>query len=371
MSRIESIIKELSEIAAHPKKSSEALKNSGKKLVGMFPVYTPEEIVLAAGAVPVGLWGGKKSIQKARAYLPPFACSIMQSVMELELEGTYDILSAAVVPSLCDTLKCMGQKWKGKAPVIQFTHPQNRAIEAANVYLAEEYRHVASKLSEALGVDIPEDKLIGAIEVCNENRKALQEFSKAAGEHPELVSPKERHAVIKARYFMERGQHTAKVRELSAELFAAPKKAWKGKKVVLTGIMAEPGELLDIFAEFSLAIAGDDLAQESRQFRTLVPEGSDPYYRLAKQWQDMTGCALAYDEKKPRGQMLIDMVKDLGADAVIVCMMKFCDPEEYDYAVYNTQFDKAGVRHLTLEIDQETTSFEQARTRIQSFSEIL
>ena len=53
------------------------------------------------------------------------------------------------------------------------------------------------------------------------------------------------------------------------------------------------------------------------------------------------------------------------------CVMKFCDPEEFDYAVYNTQFDDAGVRHLFIEIDQEAVSFEQARTRIQSFSEML
>ncbi len=372
MNKIETILKDLHEVAAHPKKSVEEYKRkTGKGAVGLLPVYTPEEIVHAAGVLPVGIWGGQKSIQKARTYLQPFACSIMQTIMEYELEGVYDILDAVVVPALCDTLKCMGQKWKGKCPAIQFTHPQNRVIEGANIYLAKEYDDVRKKLEGILGVKITDENIAKSIEIYNENRKALQEFSKVAAQHPDVIDPIARHSVFKARYFMDKEEHTAKVKELISELKALEVKPWKGKKVILTGIMAEPNELLDLFNEFQVAVVADDLAQESRQTRTLVPEGGEPLYRLAKQWQNIEGCSVAGDNKKVRGQMLMDMVKETGADAVVVCMMKFCDPEEYDYAVYNTQFEKAGVRYLYLEIDQETVSFEQARTRIQSFVEML
>jgi len=372
MTKIETICKELRGVAANPAKSVDALKaKTGKKLVGMGPVYSPEEIVIAAGALPIGIWGGQKSIQKARADLPPFVCSIMQSMKEYELEGAYDNLDAMIFTSLCDTLKNMGQKWKGKAPLLQFSHPQMRTLEASNVYLAEEYKHLAARLEKTLGVKITEDKLTEAIETCNANRVALQEFVKVAADHPDKIGPADRHMVIKARYYMERADHTAKINELTAELKAAPVVPWKGKKIILTGITAEPTELLDIFAEFDMAVVGDDLAQESRQFRTLVPDGGDPYYRLAKQWQNIEGCSVAGDVKRLHGPMLMNMLKEKGADAVVVCMMKFCDPEEFDYAVYNTQFDDAGVRHLFIEIDQEAVSFEQARTRIQSFSEML
>ena len=371
MTKVETLCKELRDIAANPGKSVAALKASGKKLVGMAPYYAPDEIVIAAGAAPVGIWGGQKSIQKARADLPPFVCSIMQSFKEYELEGAYDDLDAILFGSQCDTLKNMGQKWKGKAPLLQFAHPQMRIIEASNVYLAEEYKHLAARLEKALGVKIESAKVTEAIDLCNANRVALQEFSKAAADHPELISPADRHMVVKARYFMDRATHTAKIKELVAELKAAPVVPWKGKKIILTGITAEPTELLDIFAEFNMAIVADDLLQEGRQFRTLVPDGDCPFYRLAKQWQNIEGCSVAGDAKRVRGPMLMKMMKDSGADAVVVCMMKFCDPEEFDYAVYNTQFDEAGVRHLFIEIDQEAVSFEQARTRIQSFSEML
>ncbi len=199
----------------------------------------------------------------------------------------------------------------------------------------------------------------------------MREFVKIAAEYPHVIDPINRHAVIKSRYFMEKSQHTALVRELNEEINKIEKKEWKGKKVVLTGITAEPDELLEIFKEYDIAIAADDLAQESKQFRIDVPKGDDPLYRLAKWWQEFDGCSLATNVDKPRGQMLIDMVKENNADAVIICMMKFCDPEEFDYPIYYQQLQDASINNLYIEIDQETTSFEQIRTRINSFSEML
>lgn len=372
MSRIETIISELAAISSNPKKTVENhKKETGKGAVGVMPVYAPEEIIHAAGFLPVGIWGGQKSISKARTYLPPFACSIMQSVMEMQLEGAYDDLQAVLFSVPCDTLKCLSQKWKGTSPVIVFTHPQNRKLEASNIFLAQEFKLVREKLQNILGTDITDEAINNSIEIYNENRRVMREFSDLAAEYPQVIDPVKRHAVMKSRHFMEKSKHTALVKELIAEVKALPVKPWTGKKVILTGITAEPNEVLEIFKDNGLAVVADDLAQESRQFRLDVPEGTDPLYRLAKWWQDFDGCSLATDPKKPRGPMLIDMVKKYDADAVVVCMMKFCDPEEFDYPIYYTQFEEAEIKSLQIEIDQESTAFEQIKTRIQSFCEML
>ncbi len=372
MSRIDEIVTTLQSIAANPKKAvADYTKETGKGAVGIMPVYSPEEMIHAAGFLPVGMWGGQKTISKARAFLPPFTCSIMQAVMELELEGTYDDLKAVVFSVPCDTLKCMSQKWKGKAPSLVFTHPQNRKIAAAVPFLVHEYSILRKKLEELLGVTITDEALTSSIAVYNENRRIMREFSDVAALYPQVIDPVKRHAVIKSRFFMEKSRHSALVAELIAEIKKLPMQPWKGHKVVLTGIMAEPNALLDILKENNFAVVADDLAQESRQFRLDVPEGPDPLTRLAKHWQDFDGCSLAVDPKKPRGQMLIDMAKKYEADAVIICMMKFCDPEEWDYPIFHPQLEAAGIRNIMIEVDQEATSFEQVKTRLQTFSEIL
>ena len=369
------IINEFKAIADNPRKAMDDYKKeTGKGAVGIMPVYCPEEIVHAAGYLPIGMWGAqKKQISKARTYLPPFACSIMQSVMELQLEGVYDDLEAVIFSVPCDTLKCMSQKWNRPVPAIVFTHPQNRKIakDAANVFAREEFNIVKEKLEDILDVHISNKAIKNSIAVYNENRAACREFSDVATEYAAVVTPSDRHAVIKARWFMEKSRHTALVKELIAALKAEPAPEFKGKKIIVTGIQVEPYDVLDIFQENGFAIVADDLAQETRNFRQDVPDDDDALMALARAWNEFDGCSLATDANKPKGQMIIDAVKKYGADAVVVCMMKFCDPEEFDYPILLQEFEAAGVKNLYIEVDQESTAFEQVKTRIQTFAEIL
>ena len=369
------IINEFKAIADNPRKAMDDYKKeTGKGAVGIMPVYCPEEIVHAAGYLPIGMWGAqKKQISKARTYLPPFACSIMQSVMELQLEGVYDDLEAVIFSVPCDTLKCMSQKWNRPVPAIVFTHPQNRKIakDAANVFAREEFNIVKEKLEDILDVHISNKAIKNSIAVYNENRAACREFSDVAAEYAAVVTPSDRHAVIKARWFMEKSRHTALVKELIAALKSEPAPEFKGKKIIVTGIQVEPYDVLDIFQENGFAIVADDLAQETRNFRQDVPDDDDALMALARAWNEFDGCSLATDANKPKGQMIIDAVKKYGADAVVVCMMKFCDPEEFDYPILLQEFEAAGVKNLYIEVDQESTAFEQVKTRIQTFAEIL
>lgn len=372
MSDLKQLLQEFRQVAEDPAGAvAEWRGKTGKGAVGVLPVYAPEELVHATGFLPVGIWGGSVEISKARTYLPAFACSIMQSIMELELNGVYDDLAAVLISSPCDTLKCFGQKWKGKCPAIQFVQPQNRGLESANAFLVEEYRIARAKLESAAGVVITDRAVKNSIRVYNENRAELRRFTALAGKHPEAVSPLQRHNVIKARYFMEKSEHTAKLRQLNDLLEQMPIVPWAGKRVILTGITAEPGALLELFTETGFAVAGDDLAQESRQFRHDVPEGGDPLYCLAKWWQMLEGCSLATDRAKNRIPMLVDMARGTEADGVVVCMMKFCDPEEFDYPILYKRLKEEKIPLLCIEIDQSSDSFEQIRTRLQSFSEII
>ena len=374
MSKVEAILSQLKDIAANPKKAMDDYKaETGKGAVGIMPIYAPEEMVHATGYLPMGIWGAQgKTISQARTYLPPFACSIMQQVMELQCEGAYDDLAAVLFSVPCDTLKCLSQKWKGTSPVIVFTHPQNRGLEAANKFLVKEYELVKAQLEHYLGVTITNAALERSIAIYNENRQVMREFVKVAADYPQVIDAVSRHAVFKARQFMLKEKHTELVKELIAEVKAMPVQPWTGKKVIVAGILLEPNELLDIFNEFGLAIVDDDLAQESRQIRVDVLDGEEgPLYRMAKAWQQMYGCSVATDTKKGRGKMLMNKMTQTGADAVIIAQMKFCDPEEWDYPVMYREFEERGVKNLMIEVDQEVTSFEQVKTRLQSFVEMM
>lgn len=375
MQAIDRILAVMKQAVSNP---GQAVKNfkqkTGKGAIGCFPVYCPEEIVHAAGMLPVGMWGGQTQISQALTIVPSFCCSIMQSNIEFALRGVYNDLDAVIMSSPCDTLKSIPQDWGYAIPhikVIQIVYPQMSKIEAGPQFLKTEFQIVKREMEAITGEPITDDALAHSIEVYNVHRQTMRDFCVAARNYPATITPVVRHLVIKSGYFMEKGEHTRLVNDLIAEIQKLPDDDWKGKKVILSGITAEPDALLEILAENGLTVAADDLAQESRQFRTDVPAGDDPLLRLARQWSLAEGCSLVYDPQKKRGDMLVNMAKETGADGIILCMMKFCDPEEFDYPILAAQFEAAGIPLLLLEIDQQTQSMERERTRIQSFAEML
>ncbi|SMC69960.1 2-hydroxyacyl-CoA dehydratase subunit D [Papillibacter cinnamivorans] len=366
-SKMESAIKNI-------KSTLEENHKKGVRNIGVLPVYAPEELVHALGMFPVGLWGGKASISKASRYLPPFACSIMQTVMEYGMGGVYDALDGALMSTPCDTLKCVTQNWLSACPhipAVTVVYPQNNKVPSAAVYLEQELLQAKEALEKIAGRKLSEQALAASIEVYNENRKAMQRFFDVVSEKPGCISAKHRHLVAKSRFFLPKEEHTRLVSALCAELENSPEMKWKGSRVVLAGIMAEPDGLLELFDEFGMAVVGDELAQEYRQYRTLVPAGKTGLSRLALQWQDTGCCSLVYDPEKRRSEYMADMAKRLKADGAVICMMKFCDPEEFDYPWLKAALDKAGIPSLNLEVDLNTPSLEQARTRLQAFSEQL
>lgn len=367
------ILDSLIEISRNPLKQLKEFKTrTGKKGVGCFPEYVPAELVYAGNMFPIGLWGGNAEISRAKEYVPAFCCSVLLSDLEFGLNGSYRDIDAVIVPSLCDSLKCIGQDFKVGVPqikLIQFAYPQMRKIKAGVKFLRSEYERVLKALEEVSGEMISDEAISDAIVVFNANREALRRFVELASEHTDVLSPAARHAVIKSGYFMEKPQHTDLVNELCDALSALPISK-KGKRVLLSGIMADDESMLNILSENGLSVAADDLAQETRQFRYDVPtDGGDALYRMAKWWEIFEGCSLAYDPEKKRIDMIIDNVKKFEASGVIICMMKFCDPEEYDYPLLKEALEAAGIPSLYMEIDQKAEA--QAQTRIQAFSEIL
>ena len=70
--------------------------------------------------------------------------------------------------------------------------------------------------------------------------------------------------------------------------------------MVATGLMAEPVGVLDLMVENDMAIVADDLAQESRQFRTPARPEGDALSRMAWRVMDQKGCPFLYEVEKTR-----------------------------------------------------------------------
>ncbi|MFR5713293.1 MAG: (R)-2-hydroxyglutaryl-CoA dehydratase subunit beta [Clostridium sp.] len=376
---INTLLDEFKVKAATPKQQLAEYKAQGKKVVGVLPYYAPEELVYAAGIVPMGIWGSNtKTISRAKEYCATFYCTIAQLALEMLLDGTMDGLDGIITPTICDTLRPMSQNFRvamgEKMSVIFLAHPQNRFEDFGLQFTIDQYNHVKEELEKIAGRKITNDDIQNAIKVYNESRAARRKFVKLASEHCDVITPTKRSAVLKAFYFMLKDEYIAKLNELNAELEKLPVCDWQGTKVVTSGIICDNPALLAAFEENNIAIAADDVAHESRSFRTDVPENADPMMALAQQFANIDYEVLLYDPKSSenrRGEFVANLVKESGAQGLVLFMQQFCDPEEMEYPYLKKALQAADVPHIKLGIDQQMRDFGQARTAIQAFADVL
>ena len=376
---IETMVQEFAQIAANPKGQLKKYKAAGYKCIGVLPYYAPEELVYAAGMVPLGMWGSnKKTISKAKEYCATFYCTIAQLDLEMLLDGTCDELDGVITPAICDTLRPMTQNirvaMEGKLPTIFLAHPQYRRPEFGLEFCRAQYTHVKTELEKIRGSQITDDELREAIRVYNRSRKARREFVKLASEHCDVIDPIMRSAVLKSAFFMRKCEHTEKLEALNAELAKLPAAKWNGVKIVTSGIVVDSPALLKVLKDNHVAIAADDVAHESRGIRVDADETGDPMAALCKQFAEQDYDVLLHDEESSqnrRGEFVAKLVKDSGAQGLVLFMQQFCDPEEMEYPYLKKALDAHKIPFIKLGVDQQMRDFGQAATAIQAFVDVL
>lgn len=366
------ILRRFRNVASDPAGQLKKYLAAGEKVILTAPVYTPEEIIHAMGLVPMGAWGADVPLEGSKEYFPAFICSIMQSILELGMKGVYDGASAIVIPSLCDSLKCLGQNWKYAVPNIPFipmTYPQNRWGQVGADFTRAGYERVAADLEKATGAKLDMNKLRQSIKVYNAHNAAMRKVDEALARRPEITAA-QRSDIFKSAFFMKKEEHTALVEELLATLEGAEPGAGK-MKVMTTGILCDSPALLDIFDDLGLHIAADDVAAQSRQYRTDCNQDGDPLDALAEKFAAMDNCSVLYDPDKKRPHTIVEQAKARGVKGVVVVLTKFCDPEEFDYPPIKNACAEAGLSVTLVEVDRQMRNFEQARTAMETFRDVL
>lgn len=373
---LQTLLEQFHYVAANPAAQKEKYLSEGQKVVLTAPIYTPEEIIHAMGLVPMGAWGGNTALQSAKQYFPAFICSIVQSMVELGMRGVYHGVSAIVIPSLCDSLKVAGENWKYAVPSIPFipmTYPQNRKPEYARAFTLAGYQRVIADLEKATGAHFTDERLEASLRVYNEHNAAMRKAAVLLGQHPKVLCA-QRSDVFKSAFFMRKEEHTALLQELISALreSQADEKSPQNPRIFTTGILADAPAFLTVLDACGLQIAGDDIAAESRQYRTDAPElGGTALARLAAKFSAREDCSVLYDAQKSRVQRVVNEAKHCGAQGVLLALTKFCDPEEFDAPLIQKACETAGLPCILVEVDRQMDNYEQARTAVETLRDML
>ncbi len=375
---IKQLLETFDHVAHSQREQIDKYLEEGKKVVGVFPYYAPEEIIHAAGAVPIEIWGGSGPIDLAKQYFPTFYYSLAMRCMEMALDGSLDGLSATMITTLDDTLRPLSQNYKvavgDKIPMIFLNHGQHRKEEFGITYNARLFKQAAEELKKALGIDeIKDEDFKKTFEIYNKNRALKREFVKLAGDHRQTISTKDRSNVIKSSYFMLKEEHNELLEDLVSQLREMPKEEWEGPRVVTSGVIADNEGLLEVLDEYKINIVDDDIAAESRGFKVDIDTSiEDPYRALSDQFARMDEDPILYDpDITKRPKYVLNQALERDADACILFMMTFNDTEEMEYPSLKKAYDKAGVPLIKMGYDQTMSDFAQVRTQLETLSDLV
>ena len=153
---------------------AEAARGAGRPIVGIMCEFTPREIILAAGAVPVCLCGGSAAtIPAAEQYLPANLCPLIKSTFGYHVTGKNPFLNWAdlvVAETTCDGKKKMFELLGESKPMYVLELPQKAQESDALEHWILELRKFQQFLAGRFGVSITDGALRQAIELMNRER---------------------------------------------------------------------------------------------------------------------------------------------------------------------------------------------------------
>ncbi|MCH7562588.1 MAG: 2-hydroxyacyl-CoA dehydratase [Gemmatimonadetes bacterium] len=349
-------------------------RESGGKVLGHFQVYFPEELAHAAGMLPVKVRGAPVDRREADSKFGSYLCSILRSSLELALTGRLD-LDMFVTHPICDAARNLAGIWGRNRPEsAQILYlPQNPNSAFAAAYLAEEYRRVLDDIERITGRTVTEQALRHSIRVFNRNRQLLRELYAIKRDTPWLVSVDEAYVVMALGGLIPREEHN-ELLELVIPMFLKRDLRKQDKiRVVFEGGFCEqpPLDLLRAIAQFCYVV-DDDLLIGLRWILEDVPSDGAPLEKLADAYLNRSSYSpVQHDLRKPKERMLLERIREAGAEAAIVSAAKMCEPGLDEQVAYADALDEAGIPYFITEFEEKMSSFDHLQIQLETFMENL
>ena len=160
---------------------AQAAKDAGRPIVGILCEFTPRELIMAAGAVPVCLCGGSaKTIAAAEQYLPANLCPLIKSTFGYHLQGNNPFLEMAdliVAETTCDGKKKMYELMAESRPMYVLELPQKADDPDALEHWVRELQKFRSFLEQRFQTEITQEALRNAIATMNRERALRRELA--------------------------------------------------------------------------------------------------------------------------------------------------------------------------------------------------
>ncbi|GAF87685.1 unnamed protein product, partial [marine sediment metagenome] len=166
-----------------------------RPIVGIYCEFTPRDLIMAAGAIPVCLCGAsQRTVAPAETVLPANLCPLIKSSFGYILTSRcpfYVISDLIVAETTCDGKKKMFEILAERKDTHVLELTQKVEEDQAFDHWFDEVKKLKGKLENKFNTEITDDKLREAIKQMNYERSLLVKALRLGKRKPSIVSGKE------------------------------------------------------------------------------------------------------------------------------------------------------------------------------------
>jgi len=351
-------------------------KARGKKVVGFFCSFVPEEILQAADILPYRVRApGCEETTSADVYLSQVNCTFVRSCLELALQEKYGFLDGLVFTWSCDHIRRLYdilREIRPKAfPLLHFIDVPHKDTDEAVALFTEELVKFKESVQATFAVEISDARLREAIETTNETRLLLRRLYELRQRERPPLSGTEALNVVLAATVTPRRQYNELLRALLADLEGREGVADYRARLMIAGGGCDDPTWFGIIEELGGLVVGDTTCFGSRYFWEPVEIDSDPIRGLARSYLRRSLCPRMVGRLGERTQAIEEMATRSRADGVVYQHIRYCDLWGGEQLPVRKRLKDAKIPLLVLEREYRLGTRGQLRTRVQAFLERL
>ena len=336
------------------------MKEKNVPFVGTFCTYTPTEIIMAAGAIPVGLCSfSDETIPDAEQDLPPNLCPLIKSSYGFAKtqKCPYFYFSDLIVgETTCDGKKKM-YEMLGEFKDVYCMELPNRQSEMGRKLWKAEVIALKEKLEQKFNVEITEEKVREQVAIMNRNRLALRGFYELMKLDPPPMAGLNLYSVLYGSSF--KFDREKAIEEVTALTERIKKEYEEGKcdipkrpRILVTGCPIGGNAMKVVRAIESNG--GNVVCYENcggaKSVDELVDENSDDIYQAIADRYLNIGCSVMTPDNN-RLKLMERLLEEYKIDAVVEVILHACHTYNIESHSIKRFVTEKGLPYMAIETD--------------------
>jgi benzoyl-CoA reductase subunit C len=355
-------------------RAQEWQKRTGGKVLGYFCTYVPEEILYAAGVLPVRILGSHEPQNITEPHIFAMFCPFCRDCLAQGLSGRMDYLDGIMIAQSCLHVRQAFTSWDLHKPrEFSYYLPMPHHVQSPHAvsFLRGELERFVKKVEEWTGKTLTDSDLQRGIEIVNRDRALMKQAFELRKRDDVPMSGLEAMYMVVSSQLSDKVAHAEVTEQVLGELETRSLGREDLTRLMVLGSENDDVEFLEMVEGSGANIVQDDHCTGTRYFWDLVdgPDG-DPLTAIARRYVNRLPCPTKDWPQRRRIERILEFAREWNVAGAVVIQQKFCDPHELDIPAIRKALEAEDVRTLFLELDV-TVPVGQFKVRVEAFLEML